>query len=100
MTQMESKPASSAARQTRASVSPMAASPPGQVNDEICNPTFTVGNPTRPEPERDRRLLGARDRLLEKVYFSGHHHLADDGRLRPGAVVELDAANQHDGLAG
>ena len=32
MTQIESKPASSAVRTTRASVGPMASAPPGQVN--------------------------------------------------------------------
>ena len=43
MTQIESKPASSAARQMRARVGPMASSPPGQVKDEIWRPTFNVG---------------------------------------------------------
>ncbi len=40
MTQMESKPASSAVRTMRASVSPMAASPPGHVNELIWRPIF------------------------------------------------------------
>jgi hypothetical protein len=31
----------------RASVSPMAASPPGQVKDEIWRPTFTIADATR-----------------------------------------------------
>ena len=44
MTQIESKPTSSAVRTTRASVGPIAAAPPGQVNDEICRPTF-MGEP-------------------------------------------------------
>ncbi len=40
MTQMESNPASSAARTVRARVGPMASGPPGQVNEESCSPTF------------------------------------------------------------
>ena len=40
MTQMESKPASSAARTTRASVGPIASGPPGQVNEESWSPAF------------------------------------------------------------
>ncbi len=40
ITQMESKPASSAVRTMPASVSPMRASPPGQVNELIWRPIF------------------------------------------------------------
>ena len=40
MTQIESKPASSASRTIRASVGPIASGPPGQVNDGIWRPTF------------------------------------------------------------
>ena len=40
MTQIESKPASSASRTIRASVGPMASAPPGHVNEGICRPTF------------------------------------------------------------
>ena len=40
MTQMESKPASSASRTIRARVGPMASGPPGHVNEEICRPVF------------------------------------------------------------
>ena len=40
ITQMESKPASSASRTIRARVGPMASGPPGHENDEICSPTF------------------------------------------------------------
>jgi hypothetical protein len=40
MTQMESNPTSSAVRTMFANVSPMAASPPGHVNELICNPIF------------------------------------------------------------
>ena len=43
ITQIESKPASSAARHTRASVSPIRASPPGHEKEEICRPIFTLG---------------------------------------------------------
>ena len=41
MTQIESKPTSSAVRATRARVGPIAAAPPGQVNELICRPNFT-----------------------------------------------------------
>ena len=41
MTQIESKPTSSAVRTIRARVGPMAAAPPGQVNEPICRPNFT-----------------------------------------------------------
>ena len=44
MTQIESKPASSAARVTRARVGPMASAPPGQVKLLICSPNFMVEN--------------------------------------------------------
>ena len=40
MTQMESKPTSSAVRAMRASVGPMAASPPGQEKELIWSPSF------------------------------------------------------------
>ena len=40
MTQIESKPASSAWRTIRASVGAMASGPPGHVNEQICRPTF------------------------------------------------------------
>ena len=40
MTQIESKPASSASRTMRPRVGPMASVPPGQVNEEICRPVF------------------------------------------------------------
>ena len=43
MTQMESNPASSAARTMRPSVGPIASVPSGQVNDEICSPVFMTG---------------------------------------------------------
>ena len=43
MTQMESKPTSSASWTTRASVGPMAASPPGQVKELIWRPSFMGG---------------------------------------------------------
>ncbi len=42
MTQMESKPTSSASLTTLARVGPMAASPPGHVNELIWSPTFTT----------------------------------------------------------
>ena len=42
ITQMESKPASSASRTTRPRVGPMASVPPGQVNEAICRPAFMV----------------------------------------------------------
>jgi hypothetical protein len=41
MTQIESNPTSSAVRTTRASVGPIAASPPGHVNELIWSPNFT-----------------------------------------------------------
>src|SRR3954454_6297241 len=77
MTQIESNPASSAARQMRASVSPMSASPPGHVKDEICSPTFTG--------------------LFEQVHPGGHYDVADDRRIRS---IELHATDQHDRLTG
>ncbi len=40
MTQIESKPTSSASRTIRASVGPMASAPPGHVNEQIWRPTF------------------------------------------------------------
>ena len=40
MTQMESNPASSAVRTMSARVGPMAAVPPGHVNELICSPSF------------------------------------------------------------
>ena len=40
MTQMESKPASSAVRTMSPKVRAMAASPPSQVNLAICSPSF------------------------------------------------------------
>ena len=43
MTQIESKPASSASRTMRPRVGPMASGPPGHVNDGICRPSFTAG---------------------------------------------------------
>jgi hypothetical protein len=43
ITQIESKPASSASRTTLARVGPMASGPPGQVNELICRPSFTGG---------------------------------------------------------
>ena len=63
MTQIESKPASSAARTMRASVAPIAASPPGQVNEEICRPTFTVADATR---------------LFEEIHLERHDDVARD----------------------
>ncbi len=40
MTQIESRPMSSAWRTIRASVGPMAAGPPGQSKSSICRPSF------------------------------------------------------------
>ena len=40
ITQIESKPASSASRQIRARVGPMASVPPGHVNELSCRPIF------------------------------------------------------------
>ena len=43
MTQIESKPGVVRVRgRSRASVGPMASGPPGQVNEEICRPTFML----------------------------------------------------------
>src|SRR3970040_1137419 len=46
MTQIESNPASSAARTTRASVGPSCCGPPGQLNELIWSPNFTRGSST------------------------------------------------------
>jgi hypothetical protein len=42
ITQIESKPASSAVRTTRASVGASCSGPPGQVNELIWSPNFTA----------------------------------------------------------
>src|SRR5918999_1522561 len=77
ITQIESKPTSSAVRTTDASVSAMPVSPPGQVNELICRPSFMGG-----------RSLG------EKVGLGRHHDVADD---RPVARWERHAAHQDEG---
>src|SRR5690349_10970995 len=79
MTQIESKPASSAARHTRARVGPIWASPPGQEKDEIWRPIFTLAQP----------------RLLEEVHLRRHDHVAGHAAL----AADLDAAYQHNRLA-
>ncbi len=56
MTQIESKPASSASRTIRASVGPIASVPPGHVNDGIWRPTF-IGTGRSRRPSRRRAIV-------------------------------------------
>src|SRR5438128_5753871 len=79
MTQIESKPASSAARQIRARVGPIWASPPGHENEEICRPIFTRVPP----------------RLLEEVHLRRHDHVPGNAAR----ATEFDAAYEHNRLA-
>ena len=58
ITQMESKPTSSAWRTIRASVGPICSGPPGQVNDEICRPSFMSGRSVAGFRERAREASG------------------------------------------
>src|SRR6187200_3271844 len=75
MTQIESNPASSAVWQTRASVSPIAASPPGHVKEEMWSPSFTKGRLYRKLPRRSESWPSA-----EEVHLLRHH---DVFRHRP-----------------
>ena len=76
MTQMESKPTSSACWTTRARVGPITSAPPGQVNELICRPTFIAAEGARmgdirvgggdPGPSSASVLVGLR---LQRVHL-------------------------------
>src|SRR5262245_12843369 len=74
MTQIESKPTSSAVRTTRAKVSASSRAPPGQVKELICRPAFI-------EPET----------LAEEVHVRGQEGVADRRGVAP---RESRTANQ------
>ena len=78
MTQIESKPTSSASRTIRASVGPIASGPPGQVNELICRPTFIAR------------------RLAEEVHLRGHDQVLDAAV----AAVEGGAADERERTTG
>ena len=80
MTQIESKPASSAVRTTRASVGPMAAAPPGQVNWLTCSPNFI------------RPIVPRRHYCTEAISPSLHRdrQLVRDDAVSAGALGEIE----------
>src|SRR6186997_2983449 len=95
ITQIESKPASSASRTMRANVGAMASGPPGQVNEGICRPTFMRGGYARnrlPAQRPAARSPGS----AEQVHVRRDEAIAD----APAAAPEARPPDQGDGPAG
>ena len=87
MTQIESKPASSAWRTIRASVGPIASGPPGQVNELIWRPTFMLRSvllaaPVDPASSRGDRPAGPHAAAPRAAAAPGDDDPAEPGPLR------------------